>query len=150
VHPTGQCLSCMQLLKRFMQLNKNKVSLQCCRVNNIFLSSLILYKKKSYKSDIILHLSFASFHIPKSQMDFFNKLHWLSCNTYFHKLNLTSWKVLPPFQIIGGLTFLTPSLTTRLIQKFVENITYFVVGCFINTRFSRMTQIWQCLRNFFE
>jgi hypothetical protein len=44
-HPTGQCLSCMQLLKRFMQLNKNKALLQCCRVNTIFLSSSILYKE---------------------------------------------------------------------------------------------------------
>ena len=35
--------------------------------------------------------------------------------------------VLPPFQITVCLIFLTPSLTTHLIQKFVENITSFVL-----------------------
>ena len=38
-----------------------------------------------------------------------------------------------PFQIVGRLTFLTLSLTTRIILKFVQNITSFVVVCFINT-----------------
>ena len=48
--------------------------------------------------------------------------------------------LLPPFQIIiGRLTFSTPKLTTRLIQKFVQNITSFVVACFINISISRMT-----------
>jgi hypothetical protein len=37
--------------------------------------------------------------------------------------------------------FLTPSLTTRLIQKFVQNITSFVVAWFINKSSSRMTYI---------
>jgi hypothetical protein len=35
-------------------------------------------------------------------------------------------------QIVRRLTFLTPSLTTRLIQKFVQNITSFVMAWFIN------------------
>ena len=35
------------------------------------------------------------------------------------------YSVLPPFQIIGHLTFLTPSLTTRLIKKLYENIVKF-------------------------
>ena len=35
--------------------------------------------------------------------------------------------------------FLTPSLTTRLIQNFMQNIFCFVVSCFINTSSSRMT-----------
>jgi len=43
------------------------------------------------------------------------------------------------FQIVGRLTFLNPILTTRFIQKFVQNITFFVVACFINERSSRMT-----------
>ena len=43
------------------------------------------------------------------------------------------------FQIVGRLIFSTINLTTRLIQKFVQNITSFVVGCFINTKFLRMT-----------
>jgi hypothetical protein len=38
-----------------------------------------------------------------------------------------------------SLTFLTPSLTTRLIQNFVQNITSFVVACFINKSSSGMT-----------
>ena len=42
------------------------------------------------------------------------------------------------FQIIIYLTFLTPSLTCRLIQKFVKNITYFIMAYFINTSSSRM------------
>jgi len=33
--------------------------------------------------------------------------------------------VLPPFQIIVHLTFLTLSLNIRLIQKFMQNITFF-------------------------
>ena len=33
--------------------------------------------------------------------------------------------ILSPFQIIGRLTFLTPSLTTRLIQKIYANIVKF-------------------------
>ena len=54
---------------------------------------------------------------------------------------LLAWYLLlPPFQIVGRLTFWIPSLITRLIQKFVQiNITSFVVSCFINTRSSRMT-----------
>ena len=47
--------------------------------------------------------------------------------------------ILPPFQIIGRLTFLTSNLTTRLIQKFMQNITSFVVDRFINTSSSRVT-----------
>ena len=45
----------------------------------------------------------------------------------------------PLFQIIGRLTFLISNLTTRLIKKFMQNIIYFVVDCFINTRSSRVT-----------
>ena len=37
-------------------------------------------------------------------------------------------KALPQFQIVGRLTFLISSLTTRLIQKFVQNITFFCCG----------------------
>jgi len=48
-------------------------------------------------------------------------------------------KILPPFQIIGRLIFSTSSLTTCFIQKFVQNITSFVVTCFINISISRMT-----------
>ena len=33
-------------------------------------------------------------------------------------------KTLPPFQIVGRLTFLISSLTTRPIQKFVQNIIF--------------------------
>ena len=47
--------------------------------------------------------------------------------------------VLNPSQIIRRLTFLTPSLTTRLIQNFVQNITSFVMAWFINKSSSRMT-----------
>jgi hypothetical protein len=47
--------------------------------------------------------------------------------------------ILNPFQIIVHLTFMTPSLTTHLIQKYVRNITYFVVACFINKSSSRIT-----------
>ena len=39
--------------------------------------------------------------------------------------------VLPPFQIIGLLTFLTRSLTTRLIQKICTNIVIFEELVFI-------------------
>ena len=35
--------------------------------------------------------------------------------------------------------FFISNLTTHLIQKFVQNITSFVVGCFIDTRSSRTT-----------
>ena len=45
----------------------------------------------------------------------------------------------PLFQIIIRLTFFTPSLTTSLIKKFEQNVTYFVVACFINKSSSRMT-----------
>jgi hypothetical protein len=57
-------------------------------------------------------------------------------------------ELLNPFQIIVRfffkkeivrLTFFTQSLTTRLIQKFMLNITSFVVACFINKNSSRMT-----------
>jgi len=48
-------------------------------------------------------------------------------------------KVLNPSQIIRRLTFLIPSLTTRLIQKFMQNITSFIVACFINESSSRKT-----------
>ena len=42
---------------------------------------------------------------------------------------LLAWYLLlPPFQIVGRLTFWIPSLITRLIQKFVQNITSFVVA----------------------
>ena len=53
-------------------------------------------------------------------------------HTYFflYKKNMHKM-VLPPFQIVGRLTFSTLSLTTRFIQKFVQNITSFVVACFI-------------------
>jgi len=44
-----------------------------------------------------------------------------------------------PSQIIRRLTFLTTSLTTCLIQKFVQNIISFVVAWFINKGSSRMT-----------
>jgi len=42
-------------------------------------------------------------------------------------------------QIIKHLTFSTLSLTTRLIQKNLQNITSFVVAWFINNSYSRMT-----------
>jgi len=48
-------------------------------------------------------------------------------------------KLLNPSQTIRCLTFWTPSLTTHLIQKFVQNITSFVVAWFINKSSSRMT-----------
>ena len=41
----------------------------------------------------------------------------------------------------GSLNFFTLNLTARLIQKFMQNITYFVVTCFINTSSSRITLI---------
>jgi len=44
-------------------------------------------------------------------------------------------EILNPFQIIICLTFFTLSLTTRLIQKFIQNITSFAVACFINKKF---------------
>ena len=47
--------------------------------------------------------------------------------------------ILPPFQIVVGLTFSTLSVITRLIQKFMQNVTSFVVACFINKRSFRMT-----------
>ena len=53
-------------------------------------------------------------------------------SSYFYQLFL-------PFQIIGHLTFLILSLTTHLIHIFIQNITSFVVVCFINTSSSRMT-----------
>jgi len=34
-------------------------------------------------------------------------------------------QLLNPFQIVSRLTFLISSLTTRLIQSFVQNITFF-------------------------
>jgi len=49
------------------------------------------------------------------------------------------YELLALSQIIRHLTFLTLSLTTRLIQKFVQNIISFVVACFINKSYSRMT-----------
>ena len=52
------------------------------------------------------------------------------------------WKVLNPSQIIGRLTFLIPSLTIRLIQKFVQNITSFVVAWwFINKSCTCITNL---------
>ena len=47
--------------------------------------------------------------------------------------------VFPPFQMIGRLVFSTPSLTTRFIKKFVQNVTSFVVTYFINISCSSMT-----------
>jgi len=47
--------------------------------------------------------------------------------------------LLPLFLIIGRLTFFTPSLTIHLIQKFVQNVNYFVVAYFINTSSSIMS-----------
>ena len=38
------------------------------------------------------------------------------------------WFLLNPSQIVRRLTFLASSLTTRLIQKFVQNITSFTVA----------------------
>jgi len=56
------------------------------------------------------------------------------------KLNTCYFKiVLNPFQIIVHLTFLSPSLFARLIQKIILDITSFVVACFINKSSSRMT-----------
>ena len=43
-------------------------------------------------------------------------------------MDLNDSLLFPPFQIIDCLTFLTSNLTTRLIQKFVQNIVSFVVG----------------------
>ena len=42
---------------------------------------------------------------------------------------IISHMLLPPFQIICRPTFFTPCLTTHIIQKFMQNITSFVVGC---------------------
>jgi len=53
-------------------------------------------------------------------------------NQVQHEIGPQSY-LLSPFQIIGRLTFLTLSLTTCFIQKFAQNITSFVVACFINT-----------------
>jgi len=39
--------------------------------------------------------------------------------------------MLNPFEIIVHLTFWLSSLTTRLIQKLVPNITSFVVACLL-------------------
>ena len=47
--------------------------------------------------------------------------------------------ILNPFQIVSRLTFLISSLTTRLIQSFIQNITFFVVYWFINKSSSRVT-----------
>ena len=60
-----------------------------------------------------------------------NSKNTLKVQKLFRKYSLS-------FQIIIYLTFLTPSLTCRLIQKFVKNITYFIVAYFINTSSSRM------------
>jgi len=49
------------------------------------------------------------------------------------------FNVLNPSQIVSRLTFLISSLTTRLIQSFVQNITFFVVYWFINRSSSKMT-----------
>ena len=43
--------------------------------------------------------------------------------------------ILPPFQIIGRLTFSILSLTTHLLQKFVQNITSFCCGLFYQYKF---------------
>ena len=48
-------------------------------------------------------------------------------------------EVLHPFQNVGRLTFFTLSFTTRLIQKFVSNIIFFIVACFIIKSSLRMT-----------
>ena len=42
------------------------------------------------------------------------------------------------FQIVGRLIFFTLNLITRLIQKFMQNITFFIINCFINTKSSRI------------
>ena len=60
------------------------------------------------------------------------------CLSFFFKI-LEAFELLPPFLIIGRLTFFTPSLTIRLIQKFVQNINSFVVAYFINTSSSIMS-----------
>ena len=48
-------------------------------------------------------------------------------------------QILSPFQIISRLNFFASNLITCLIQKFVQNIISLIVGCFINTRSSRIT-----------
>jgi len=47
-------------------------------------------------------------------------------------MNTEHYNVLPPLLFIGRLTFFASSLTTRLIQKFMQNITSFIMACFIN------------------
>ena len=42
--------------------------------------------------------------------------------------------ILTPFQIIIRLIFLTSSLTTHCIQKFMQSITFFVMTCFVNKK----------------
>jgi hypothetical protein len=49
------------------------------------------------------------------------------------------FNLLGPSQIIRRLTFLTSNLTTRLIHFFLQNITSFIVACFINKSSSRIT-----------
>jgi len=48
-----------------------------------------------------------------------------------------SYIVFPPFQIAVRLTFFTPSLTTRFIQFFVQNITFFCCGLFYQYKVSK-------------
>jgi hypothetical protein len=60
-------------------------------------------------------------------------------NNFFQRKNGLVRVVLNPSQIVSRLTFLISSLTTRLIQSFVQNITFFVVYWFINKSSSRMT-----------
>jgi hypothetical protein len=48
-----------------------------------------------------------------------------------------SYIVFPPFQIAVRLTFFTSSLTTRLIQIFVQNIIFFCCGLFYQYKVSK-------------
>jgi len=59
--------------------------------------------------------------IGKQKIDYFNLVAFLSSSATISK-GQTKRSVIPPLQIIGRLTFLTPNLITRLIQKFVQNI----------------------------
>ena len=57
---------------------------------------------------------------------------------YEKSMPIAYCQILPPFQIIDRLTFLTLSLTIRPIQKFVQNITFFCC-VLLYQQVSRMT-----------
>ena len=50
---------------------------------------------------------------------------WAEARHEKREINLAPSFILPPSQIVRRLTFLAPSLTTRLIQKICANIVKF-------------------------